>query len=117
MSTEDSNVAISENKLPLVTYILYIAGVVLPILSLAGVIVAYVSRGEAPDWQKTHYTYLIRTFWIGLLFGFVSTVLLFVGIGVLLLIATAIWYLVRTIKGVLTYNKGQPVANPETWLV
>ncbi|WP_414897163.1 DUF4870 family protein [Rhodovulum sp. YEN HP10] len=108
---------LSEDKMPLIAYALYIFGVIFPVLTLAGLILSYLKRGEAPDWHKGHYTYLIRTFWIGLLLSFVGLILTIVGIGLIVLIACGIWYLVRSIKGLLRFNSRRPIDNPTTWLV
>jgi len=32
---------------------------------------AYIYKGDAPDWLKSHYRYQIRKFWIGILYGLV----------------------------------------------
>lgn len=97
-------------------YILYFIGVVTAITAIAGVIVAYLKRGDAPAIAVSHYTFQIRTFWIGLLFSVISAVTLIIGIGFLLAIATLVWYLVRAIKGFMLALDGKPVADPETWL-
>lgn len=98
-------------------YILYFIGVVTSgLTSLAGLIVAYLKRNGAPAIAASHYTFQIRTFWIGLLFAVISAVTAVIGIGVLLAIATLVWYLVRAIKGFMLSLDGKPVADPETWL-
>ena len=38
-------------------YILYLAGIIIGITGLIGVIMAYVNRGDVPDWMKTHYQF------------------------------------------------------------
>ena len=98
-------------------YILYFIGVVTSgLVSLAGVIVAYLKRSEASAAAASHFTFQIRTFWIGLLFGVVSVLTLFIGIGFLLGLATLVWYLVRAIKGFMLALDGKPIADPDTWL-
>jgi uncharacterized membrane protein len=82
-----------------------------------GLIIAYVDRGKTTDLYATHYRYLIRTIWIGLLFGFVSLILSVVAIGLLTWIATLVWYLVRCVKGLVLLLREEPIANPGTWLV
>ncbi|MBA4211056.1 MAG: hypothetical protein C0454_16145 [Parvibaculum sp.] len=97
-------------------YILYFISVVVGITAVAGVIVAYLKRNGAPAIAASHYTFQIRTFWIGLLFAVISAVTAVIGIGVLLAIATLVWYLVRAIKGFMLSLDGKPIADPETWL-
>jgi uncharacterized membrane protein len=40
-----------------------------------------------------------------------------IGIGFLLLIAVAIWAIVRCIKGLQWSAAGEPVPSPQTWIV
>lgn len=82
-----------------------------------GLIIAYVDRDKATDLTATHYRYLMRTIWIGLLFGFVSLLLSIVAIGFLTWIATLVWYLVRCVKGLVLLMRDEPIANPGTWWV
>lgn len=100
-----------------VVYFLYIAGMFIPILPLVGLIMAYINRGKAGGWVDTHYTYLIRTFWIGILYIFVATILVVLLIGVLLYVAIAIWIIVRCILGLQAAGRGEAVKNPECWLI
>jgi uncharacterized membrane protein len=42
-------------------------------------------------------------------------VLVFVLIGFLGILATAIWWIVRSIKGIQAASNAQPIASPQTW--
>lgn len=96
-------------------YILYFIGFVIGITAIAGVIVAYLKRSEATPAAASHLTYLIRTFWIGILFGVIGAITTFILIGVLVLLATLVWLLIRLIKGFMLAMDGKPVPDPETW--
>lgn len=67
--------------------------------------------------MESHYTYLIRTFWIALLYGFVSVILMFVLVGILLAFATAAWVIARCIIGLQAVGRGEPIKNPESWWI
>ncbi len=97
-------------------YILYLAAVVLGVTSLIGVVWAYVSRKEAPEWLQTHYTFMIHTFWKAGLYFVVSLLLTVVLIGFLGMLFTAIWWIVRCIKGLQALNRKEPIADPTGWL-
>ncbi|GAB2185716.1 DUF4870 family protein [Roseibium sp. LAB1] len=97
-------------------YILYLANIIVPFTAIVGVIFAYLNRGNGSAWVDSHYTYQIRTFWIGLLLGIVSGLLTLVLIGFLMLIAVLIWMIVRCIKGLQLAGRNEPVPNPETWM-
>lgn len=97
-------------------YILYFVSIAVGITAVAGVIVAYLKRGEASAAAASHYTFQIRTFWIGLLFALISAITSMIGIGILLAIGTVVWFLIRAIKGFMLTLESKPVADPETWL-
>jgi uncharacterized membrane protein len=100
---------------PTVIYILYLLGFVLGITPLIGVVMAYVNRGEAEPWMQTHYTFQIRTFWIGILYTVIGLVLTLILVGFLVLLFVTIWYIVRCIQGLMAANRGEAMANPTTW--
>ena len=99
-------------------YILYLVSAIVGVTILIGVVIAYINRGQAAGtWVESHYTYQIRTFWIGLLFACISLVLMVVGVGFLLIAAVAIWGIVRCVRGLQWAAAGKPVPNPQTWAV
>ena len=100
-----------------VIYVLYIASFVIGVTAIVGIVIAYLNRGKAGGWIETHYTWAIRTFWIGLLGGFVSLLLMIVGIGFLLALAVAIWVIVRCVVGLQAVSRGEPIRNPESWML
>lgn len=100
-----------------VIYICYLVGFVIGITTLVGIVLAYLNRGKSPAWVETHYTWAIRTFWIALLFGFISLLLLFVAIGFLTALATAIWAVVRIVIGLQAIGRSEPIKNPQSWLI
>lgn len=97
-------------------YILYFIGYLVGITTLAGVIVAYLKRGEAAPEAATHFTWQIRTFWIGLLFSIIGTVTMIILIGWLIILATVVWSLIRLIKGFMLAGEGKPIPNPSSWM-
>jgi uncharacterized membrane protein len=99
-------------------YGLYLVSVLLGITMLIGLVMAYINRGQvAGSWAESHYTYQIRTFWIGLLYSAISVVLMLVLIGFLLIFVVLIWVFARCIRGLQWAGNGQPVPNPKTWMV
>ena len=98
-------------------YILYVVNVIIPFTSIAGVIVAYVKRDEAAGtWVESHYTWQIRTFWIGLLFTFIGIITIFLYfIGLFILLATIVWYIARIVIGWQRLSKRETVRNPTSW--
>ncbi len=103
----------------LVTYIAYLIGLVTGgVGSLVGIIIAYLKRDdEVGTWRESHYVWLIRTFWIGLLYAAIGFLTLIILIGKVILFATVVWFIVRLIKGWVAYGKEMPIDNAESWFV
>jgi uncharacterized membrane protein len=103
---------------PTIISLLYLASPVLGITGLVGLVLAYVWKGEPhAEWETSHYQYLIRTFWIGLIGTVVSVLLMIVVIGFLLLLAVGVLVLVRCVLALVNAQKRQPMPNPETLFV
>jgi len=102
-------------KMAYCIYIIYLAAIILPMLPIVGVIFGYVFENDAKTNLKSHYQYIIRTFWIGCLYFIVSIALIAVGIGILLVPLCIIWWLIRTAKGLKFLMRKERVANPKTW--
>ena len=118
---QNDNVIIEQRKppdttMPMVVYALYLASFVVGFTSVIGVVIAYVYRGKGPERLDEHYRYQIRTFWIGLLYASVATLLTVVLIGIPLLIALAVWLIVRCVKGFRGLQEKRAPDNVGTWL-
>lgn len=98
-------------------YALYLVSFVVGITGIIGLIMAYVNRGKGQAWVDTHYTYAIRTFWIGLLYALIASVLMLAAIGFILIFAVAIWIIVRCVIGIQKASAGDPIARPESWWI
>ncbi|MET3666864.1 DUF4870 domain-containing protein [Caulobacter sp. 1776] len=111
--------ALQDDKtLPTIIYALHIASVVTGgLTSVIGVIIAYISRKDAPAWLASHYEFQIRTFWLALLFSLIGAVLTVVGIGIVVLVAVGVWLVVRSVVGLSTLLKGQPYPTPKNWML
>ncbi|WP_018950010.1 hypothetical protein [Thioalkalivibrio sp. ALMg11] len=105
-----------ESTMVTVVYVLYLVSFLTVLTAIAGLILAYIKRGEADHVSVSHFTYQIRTFWIGLLFGVIGAITTPIGIGFVIFLALVIWLLVRCIKGLLANNDNRAIEQPETWL-
>jgi uncharacterized membrane protein len=108
--------ASDERQMALVVYILFLV----PfggLTHLVGLVLAYVTRDTAPDWLRSHYTFQIRTFWIGLLYFVISGLLCIIVIGVPLLAATTVWFVVRCALGISRLMRNEPYPRPLSWIV
>ncbi len=98
-------------------YFIYILSFGIPLISVIGLVFAYVNRDAGNDIVETHYTYQIRTFWIGLLYSAISFIMTFFFIGLFMYLLLGIWWLVRSVKGLIAVSSKEPVANPDSWLI
>ncbi len=90
-------------------------------LAIIAMIIGLIKRDDVRGtWLDSHYAWMSRTFWWGLLWGAGALALYFVltvitlGLGAMLFwvfpVAVAIWYLYRIIKGWLALNDRKPIA-------
>lgn len=98
-------------------YILYLVSIIVGITGLVGVVMAYIGKGDAANDPvlTSHYNNQINIFWKMLLYTVIGIVLTMVIIGVLVLLAALIWYIVRCVKGMQSLSRGEAIANPGSW--
>lgn len=106
-----------DTRVTQIIYVLYLAGLITgSVTTLIGAIMAYVYRSDASPWLREHYRYLIRTFWIGTLYGCIAFLLGVIGIGFLIMPLLALWLIVRCVIGLKAVRADQAPAKPNTWL-
>lgn len=106
-----------DTTVALVVYALFLANFVTGFTIIVGVIVSYVYHGNGPRWLDEHYRYQIRTFWIGLLYLSIASLLTLVLIGFPLLLALAVWFIVRCVKGFKGIQEKRAPTNVDSWLL
>lgn len=114
----ENQITLQKNKQMLyVAYGCYILSILFAGMpSLIGLIIAYLKRKEFQDTiYADHCTFLIRTFWICLIFGLIGAITIFIGIGLIILIITGLWFTVRVVVGAVKLHGDQAV-NPTGWL-
>jgi len=110
-----------------VTYGLYFGGFVTGgLTTIAGLILAYAQQATAGPVARSHNTFLIRTFWLGLAwsvawalvlvvsipFSFILIGIPFLMLAKLMLALGVVWYLVRLIAGAVALANGQDYPRP-----
>jgi len=106
----------SARKVAFAIYILNLISFVLPILMIVSVVFAYIFENDTKDYLKSHYHYLVRSFWIGLLYFSIAGLSLLIVIGVVLIPVCMLWWLIRMAKGLKALLRNEPIPNPNTWL-
>jgi uncharacterized membrane protein len=87
----------------ILAYILFLIGwPTMHLSTIAAVVLAYVKRGEVRGtiWES-HFDNIIKTFWLTIVLGIVFAILCVFFIGIPLIIALGIWFLYRSIKGLV----------------
>jgi len=129
---------------PLIVALLYLLNIFLGFSVFVGLVLAYIWRNEpdTQEWERTHYTYLIRTFWIGLVLLvaiFAVWMMMIFGIaisagpkghgappagfflgmfgGMALFLLSAVWFFIRSILSMVKSGNQQPMPRPETLLL
>lgn len=93
-----------------ITYALYALGMVTGIFAVAGLIVAYIKRDDAVGtFLASHYSWLIRTFWWGVLWTTIGIILAIVAVGFIVLAVVWVWWVYRIIKGWLRLTEKREV--------
>lgn len=111
-ATEAANPAALESAKTITTvvYALQAAALVVGLTFIAAAIVNYVKMGDVRGtWLESHFRWQLRTFWFGMLWGFVGMVLLFVFIGWFVLIGNMLWVIYRIVKGWVRLADGRPM--------
>ncbi len=103
----------AKKNLAQLVYILQAVSLVIGLSAIIGIVVNYVKRGEvAGTWVASHFNWQIKTFWFALMGTVIGALLLDLGIGGLILLVVAVWYIYRIVRGWLALNDGKPL--PDT---
>ena len=87
-------------------YIAMLVGLFIPFVALAGVVMAYVYRGGDPV-VDSHFSNIIKVFWISLVVGFIGVILCFVVVGWFVLIGLYVWSIYRMVKGLSALRRNE----------
>lgn len=109
MSTDITDTA-KPKKIAIFVYALYAASLIVGVTAIVGIIVCHVKRDDtAGTWLDSHFLWQMRTFWYGLLWAAVGSVLTLIMIGWLVLAAVYFWYIYRIVKGWLRLYEDRPM--------
>jgi len=95
-------------KLAGLVYGLQAASMLVGVTLFAGVMVNYLRRSQvAGTWLESHFTWQIRTFWWSLAWCVVGIATAIVLVGLLVLLASAVWFVYRIVRGWTELNEGR----------
>ena len=117
MDSEPREASAFELNQPTIISLLYLGGFVTGISALVGVVLAHAWQADnRANWAASHFTYLIRTFWLGLVGFVIAGVLSLVLIGLLLFPVVGVWVGVRSVLSLMRAQKREAMPEPRTWL-
>jgi uncharacterized membrane protein len=131
MTDRPTSTGTEDRTLPAIIYVLYFLGAANGLTAVLGLVLALINRGRAGERMRTHYTFLIRTCWlwlvwlvIGLLFLLVGAPLSLVLIGYPLLVLgkaiislAEIWFIARVIVGAICLAQNKAYPRPHSWFL
>lgn len=99
----------SLRQIATVIYGLQAAALVVGVTSFVAVILGYLRRRDAAGtWLESHFTWQIRTFWWSLAWSILGLATLVLVVGFFILLASAVWYVYRIVRGWTELNEGRP---------
>lgn len=93
----------------LIAYLLHAVAVVNGVTAVIAVVINHLKVNEAGSLARSHHRWLIQTFWWTLLWTVLATILAAVGIGVLIYLLVAIWWIYRIARGLLNFVDRKPM--------
>lgn len=118
MSTADSVPPASprdesgDRILGIVNYVLAFVALTNGVTLLIAAVLAYVRKGQASPWLKSHFEYQIATFWYALAITVVGAVTTIILIGFVILFVGWVWLLIRSAVGIIRLIDGRAHDNP-----
>ena len=98
-------------------YILYLCGIVAPLLPVIGAIFAYLNKDIKDKMLASHYIFIFRTFYIGFIGIIISFITTIIFIGPLLYICVVIWFILRIAFGFKYLLNDMPHPNYMTFWI
>jgi uncharacterized membrane protein len=107
-SIERSSVE-GDRTLAVAAYVLHLAGAVVGLTSLVGLVINYVKRDDYDELFDSHHAWMIRSFWWALFWCVIGFVTMFILIGGVILFAVWVWYIYRHVRGLIALINGEPM--------
>ncbi len=101
----------AERNTLLIAYVLYaLAPFTAVITAIAGVVLNHIKVNDTQSmFVRSHHRWMLRTFWFGLLWSVLSTVLMIIGIGFIIYAVLVVWYIYRIVRGIINFSERKPM--------
>jgi uncharacterized membrane protein len=93
-----------------------LAGLLVPGLNIAAALMAWLGRDAGDAMLQRHALNQLHIFGKSVIYVLIGLVLTYFLFGVLIIVATIVWYILRLNKGLQALSAGAPPENPESWL-
>jgi len=97
----------ADRTLVFVAYVLHLIGAVAGVTSIVGLILNYVKRGQEDDLFDSHHSWMISSFWWGLLWLVIGVITWVFVIGWVILFLAWLWYIYRHVRGLIALINGE----------
>ena len=99
-----------ERNIVLVAYILHACAVFTGLTAIVGVILNHLKVNDTQSaFIRSHHSWMLRTFWWGLLWAVICSVLMLVLVGAVGFLILGIWWIYRIVRGFLAYAERKPM--------
>lgn len=130
MAQDVTAAARNDRMLPALCYILYLVGLTHGVTILIALVIAYANRGKVGPEMASHYTWIIRTFWlsigwfliggilclVGIPFVIVGIGLLMIWLGLAIIGLLWLWSAIRCLLGLVYLARNEAYPRPQAWL-
>jgi uncharacterized membrane protein len=106
MSTAGTSVE-ANRTLVFVAYVLHLVGAIAGVTSIVGLIINYVKRGQGDELFDSHHSWMIASFWWGLLWIVIGLITTLILIGWAILFLAWLWYIYRHVRGLIALVNGE----------
>ena len=106
MNTAGTSVE-ANRTLVFVAYVLHLVGAIAGVTSIIGLIINYMKRGQGGDAFDSHHSWMISSFWWGLLWVVIGLITILILVGWVILFLAWLWYIYRHVRGLIALVNGE----------
>lgn len=101
----------SERTTLIVAYVLHVIGPFSAfLLNLVGLVLNHIKAAETRNaYVRSHHVWMLRTFWWTLLWSILCIPLYFILVGFVVYFIVAVWWIYRTVRGLLNFFERRPM--------
>ena len=97
-------------------YWAFLLGLLVPGLNVIAAALAWRARNKGDHLTRSHAANQVSIFWRSMVYVLIGLVLTYFLFGVVLIMASIIWYMLRNVRGLQALAASRPAENPQSWL-